>query len=192
MVYEFVNRGSLWDVLHNYLIPLNWHNILKMAIDAARGMSYLHLFKPPIIHRDLKSANLLVDSSFTVKICDFGLSKTKAIHYAMTGQTGTPGYMAPEIIASQKYTEKVDVYSFGIIFWELTTRQTPYHGMNPMQILFAVLNHGLRPSLPNSCPPSISSLINSCWHSHPDKRPHFDEIFKTLKNIETTLGPPKS
>eukprot|EP01102_Stenamoeba_stenopodia_P009474 TRINITY_DN2796_c0_g2_i2.p1 TRINITY_DN2796_c0_g2~~TRINITY_DN2796_c0_g2_i2.p1 ORF type:complete len:572 (-),score=128.79 TRINITY_DN2796_c0_g2_i2:239-1954(-) len=186
IVTEFMNRGSLWDVLHNYQIPLDWRLIFKMAIDAAKGMTYLHGDKPPIIHRDLKSGNILIDSSFTAKIADFGLSKIKDITNQMTGQTGTPGYMAPEVINSQKYTEKVDVYSFGVILWELITRQAPYAGIKPLQVLFAVVQ-GSRPQIPYNCPPGLSQLITSCWHHNPDRRPHFVDIITILKSLEASL-----
>eukprot|EP01103_Thecamoeba_quadrilineata_P000567 TRINITY_DN10493_c0_g1_i1.p1 TRINITY_DN10493_c0_g1~~TRINITY_DN10493_c0_g1_i1.p1 ORF type:complete len:257 (-),score=27.46 TRINITY_DN10493_c0_g1_i1:47-733(-) len=184
IVTEFVDQGSMWDVLHNPRIQLNWNRIMKMAIDTARGMSYLHLFKPPIIHRDLKSANLLVDSGFTVKIADFGLSKTKALMGQMTGGTGTPGYMAPEIIKNLNYSEKIDSYAFGVVLWELVTRQAPYSGIQPMQILYGVVHQGLRPPLPPSIPPPLAHLMMICWHEIPDTRPNFEEIYKQLKNFE--------
>jgi len=187
IITEFLANGSLWDILHNSKIQFTWSRIIKMACDTSMGMSYLHLSKPfPIIHRDLKSANLLVDESFKIKIADFGLSKTKALAQHMTSQTGTPAYMAPEVITTTDYSEKIDVYGFGIIMWELITRKAPYENLTPMQILYGVVHQNLRPLIPSLCPPVIYSLINMCWHQLPEKRPSFNEILSCLKSFEAS------
>lgn len=98
---------SLFDLLHNTTVKLNWKIRFKILIDICQGMNYLHLSQPAIIHRDLKSANILVDKHFGVKISDFGLSRVKALNCTMTGQTGTFQWMSPEVISSEAYTEKV-------------------------------------------------------------------------------------
>jgi len=184
IVTEFLPRGSLWDVLHTQPpVPLEWRHIVKMATDVARGMSYLHSAKPPILHRDLKSANLLVDENFNVKVSDFGLSRVQAHHYTMTGHCGTYQWMAPEVIASQRYTEKADVYSYGICLWELLTRALPYGELQPMQAAMAVLNQSLRPTIPPNTPPLFSKLVRSCWHQDPEKRPPFDQILTQLRYL---------
>lgn len=95
-----------------------------MALDAARGVLYLHSFNPPILHRDLKSLNLLLDEAFRTKLADFGWTRTLANY--MTSKIGTYQWMAPEVIAGQVYTEKADVFSFGIILWEIAAREPPY------------------------------------------------------------------
>ncbi|CAM9758501.1 unnamed protein product, partial [Sphacelaria rigidula] len=112
-----------------------WSVVLKVAEGVACGMNYLHGHQPsPILHRDLKSANLLLDDSFNVKICDFGLARLKAYTNSMTGNCGTVQWMAPEVLASEKYTETADVYSFAIVCWELLERACPYEGMSQIQV----------------------------------------------------------
>eukprot|EP01101_Sappina_pedata_P006371 TRINITY_DN3144_c0_g1_i1.p1 TRINITY_DN3144_c0_g1~~TRINITY_DN3144_c0_g1_i1.p1 ORF type:complete len:526 (-),score=82.16 TRINITY_DN3144_c0_g1_i1:15-1592(-) len=189
IVYEYMSKGSLWDLLHNSKAPLSWKIILKMASDTAKGMSYLHLSKPTIIHRDLKTPNLLVDDYYNVKIADFGLSKTKSFTSHMTAQTGTPGYMAPEVILGNKYCEKVDVYSFGIILWELITRQAPYHGIPPMQVMFKVAHENLRPPVPSRCPKPLVGIMCNCWSESPESRPPFTAVLEGLKAFERLSAP---
>lgn len=178
---------SLFDLLHNTKVKLNWKLRFKIAIDTATGMNFLHLSKPVIIHRDLKSANLLLDKHYGVKISDFGLSRVKAQQYTMTAQVGTFQWMAPEVISSGNYTEKADVYSFGIILWEMIARKIPFYGMNGVQCSVAVSTQGLRPEIPMNTPPDIAKLIRTCWDVDPDLRPSFDQIVKELKTIRNNL-----
>lgn len=97
-------------------------------------MCYLHSFKPPIIHRDLKSPNLLVDKDWTVKVSDFGLSRVKAQTMAPWSRAGTPEWMAPEVLRNEPSNEKCDVYSYGVILYELVTGREPWTELNPMQV----------------------------------------------------------
>lgn len=113
-VTEFLERGDLFAVLRNPENRLTWAKpILRMTIDTSRGMAYLHSMKPPIIHRDLKSMNILVSSTWGTKVSDFGLSREKSVDETMS-VTGTPLWLPPEMIRGERYTEKADVYSFGI------------------------------------------------------------------------------
>jgi len=128
IVSELCERRSLYHVLHDPTTKLNRRTKLKMAYDAASGMAYLH--KAAIVHRDLKSLNLLVTEDFTVKVADFGLAKVKSIAKSvMTGSIhvmGTLAYMAPELLMGKPFNEKVDVYAFGIVLWEILTRENPF------------------------------------------------------------------
>lgn len=111
---EYLSRGDLYAVLRNPKYKLTWEEpVLRMMIDTARGMAYLHSMNPPIIHRDLKSMNILVSSTFSCKVSDFGLSREKADDETMS-ITGTPLWLPPEMIRGERYTEAADVYSFGI------------------------------------------------------------------------------
>jgi len=154
---------------------------LKFALDAARGMLYLHVSNPVILHRDLKSDNLLVARDWTVKVGDFGLTRFLSEKKAMT-QVGTPMWMAPEIIIGKQYTEKADVYAFGIILWEILTRLEPYEDKEPMQIVVEVVNDGLRPTIPDEHKNSpLVPLMKDCWHQDPDQRPAFNIIVDRLQ-----------
>lgn len=157
-----------------------WTLVKRVASGAARGMTYLHSGNPPVLHRDLKSANLLLDDSYTAKVADFGLSRLKAQNRSMTGNCGTVQWMAPEVLASQSYAEPADVFSYGIILWELLTRECPYEGMTPIQCALAVLNKDHRPEIPMWCPPSLTALIKACVEKDPHSRPTFTQIISAL------------
>eukprot|EP00871_Galdieria_phlegrea_P005258 jgi/Galph1/5733/GphlegSOOS_G4318.1 len=183
IVTEFMSRGTLFDILHRYRIPVNWNLMKRMALDVCRGMTYLHASK--LLHRDLKSSNLMLDDHFTLKVGDFGLTRliSTQTQGPMTGQCGTFQYMAPEVLANQPYSEKADVYSFGIILWEMTTKQLPYYGIQPMQVAVAVLSKQMRPPIPPQCPTELAQLIQTCWHQDPNRRPSFPEIMKILEQM---------
>ncbi|KAG7357328.1 protein tyrosine kinase [Nitzschia inconspicua] len=157
--------------------------VKRVSCGAARGMAYLHGGKPPVLHRDLKSANLLLDESYNSKVCDFGLSRLKAQTRSMTGNCGTVQWMAPEVLANRSYDEKADVYSFGIIVWELLSRECPYEGMTAIQCALAVLNRDKRPEIPKWCPPGLHALIKACTKKEPDERPSFERIIEMLDSM---------
>ena len=195
IISEFCAGESLFKLLHEKKnIMLHWRQKLKMIIDIARGMIYLHEASPPIIHRDLKSLNLLLvdqvtsqTDSILVKITDFGISRiVEAVGLVMTVRMGTCHWMAPEVINSEPYSLAADVYSFGIVVWEIVVRDTPYRGMNPAEIPMKVLR-GERPDLnavPAGTPPAIKDLIRSCWDQNPLKRPNFRHIMQFLDNMQ--------
>ncbi|CAI5970997.1 unnamed protein product [Closterium sp. NIES-64] len=156
-----------------------WHSPIK---EGARGINYLHHCTPMIVHRDLKTPNLLVDKNFTVKVCDFGLSRNKnSTFLSSKSGAGTPEWMAPEVLRNEPSNEKSDVYSFGVILWELVTLLQPWDGMNPMQVVGAVGFQNQRLTVPPDLDPALSTLILDCWHNDPKDRPKFDDIMVRLK-----------
>ncbi|KAM0030047.1 putative protein kinase TKL-CTR1-DRK-2 family [Helianthus debilis subsp. tardiflorus] len=188
IVTELLPRGSLYNVLHNCGHTLDIRRRLKMAADVARGMNYLHHRNPPIVHRDLKSSNLLVDKNWSVKVGDFGLSKLKhATFLTARSGGGTPQWMAPEVLRNEPSNEKSDVFSFGIILWELVTRSVPWSNMNPLQVVGVVGFMDRRLDLPEDLDPSLASIIKDCWQSDPALRPSFESIMTRLSSLMQNL-----
>ena len=196
IVMEFMPRGSLHDILHNRNISIEWPRVLDMMADTAKGMTYLHRCRPPVIHRDLKSHNLLVDEYWNVKVCDFGLSTVmkdpENIDTAFVENTdeytakciGTPYWTAPEVLVSLNYTLKADVYSFGVVLWECITREDAYPGMQTYEVIYSVAKEGLRPTIPQGIPHPYVFLMKRCWDENMDARPHFQDILHELEEMK--------
>ncbi|KAL6145730.1 hypothetical protein ACLB2K_056415 [Fragaria x ananassa] len=184
IVTEYLSRGSLYRLLHKPGPVLDERRRLNMAHDVAKGMNYLHRRNPPIVHRDLKSPNLLVDKKYTVKVCDFGLSRLKANTFLSSkSAAGTPEWMAPEVLRDEPSNEKSDVYSFGVILWELATLQQPWGNLNPAQVVAAVGFKNKRLEIPRDLNPQVASIIEACWANEPWKRPSFASIMESLKPL---------
>ncbi|KAK3015546.1 hypothetical protein RJ639_006228 [Escallonia herrerae] len=186
IVTEYAKGGSVRQFLtkrRHGSVPLK--TAVKQALDVARGMEYVHGLG--LIHRDLKSDNLLISSDKSIKIADFGVARIEVQTEGMTPETGTYRWMAPEMIQHRPYTQKVDVYSFGIVLWELITGMLPFQNMTAVQAAFAVVNKGVRPNIPNDCLPVLSEIMTRCWDGNPDVRPHFTEVVGMLENAETEI-----
>lgn len=125
----------------------------------------------------------MLDDKFKCAVGDFGLTRISrgAIESQMTGQCGTFQYMAPEILRNKPYSEKADVFSFGILLWELVARKLPFFGMQPMQVGIAVSQRGLRPTMPPKTPEPLIKLIKACWHEEPNKRPSMAQVQTILE-----------
>jgi len=182
IVMEYLPKGSLFHLIHNPDVTLEWPVIQKIAVEICRGMAYLHGCTPPLIHRDLKPHNLLVDETWRVKVCDFGLSRFLEAKRDMTA-CGTPAYAAPEVLRNSAYSVSADVYSFAIVLWELVARQPLYPGMPPFQIIFTVGTQGTRPKIPPKCPLVIAQLIQDCWAEDPASRPSFVELAERVAGL---------
>ncbi|KAJ6685252.1 SERINE/THREONINE-PROTEIN KINASE TNNI3K-RELATED [Salix purpurea] len=180
IVTEFMPGGSLYDYLHKNHNILELHQVLKFVIDVCKGMEYLH--QKNIIHRDLKTANLLMDTQNVVKVADFGVARFQNQGGVMTAETGTYRWMAPEVINHLPYDQKADVFSFAIVLWELVTAKVPYDSMTPLQAALGV-RQGLRPDLPQNAHPKLLDLMQRCWETVPDKRPSFSEITVELETL---------
>ncbi|CAL1413051.1 unnamed protein product [Linum trigynum] len=185
IVTEFLPRGSLFRLIQRNTAKLEWRRRVHMALDIARGMNYLHHFNPPIVHRDLKSSNLLVDKNWTVKVGDFGLSRLKHDTFLTTKSgKGTPQWMAPEVLRNEPSDEKSDIYSFGVVLWELATEKIPWDNLNSMQVIGAVGFMNQRLEIPKDLDPRWASIIESCWLSDPASRPSFQELLEKLRDLQ--------
>lgn len=178
IVTEYIPRGNLRDVLADPNVKLSWSDKSRILRTAALGINYLHSLEPVIVHRDLKPSNMLIDEQNNVKIADFGFARIKHDNATMT-RCGTPCWTAPEVIRGDKYDERADVYSFGIVIWEVLTRKRPFAGRNFMGVSLDVLE-GKRPQIPNDCPDNIRKLMKKCWHADPAKRPTMEQVLAAL------------
>ena len=171
-------------------LKITWKLVVRIAKDCAAGMQYLHM--NDIIHRDIKAENLLMTEGFMTKVSDFDLTRYKTCNLKMTS-CGTPCWAAPEIMKGEPYDEKVDVYSFGIVLWELATCKVPYkqmckeQGINAFTIVFKVCNEDIRPKMPSFIPVEMQPLMDimiECWNKHPKCRPSFENINNKLQKMK--------
>ncbi|CAJ1948414.1 unnamed protein product [Sphenostylis stenocarpa] len=188
--------------LRRYLITirpkqLELYVAIKFALDIARAMDWLHA--NGIIHRDLKPDNLLLtENQKSIKLADFGLAREESVTEMMTAETGTYRWMAPELYSTvtlrqgekKHYNNKVDVYSFGIVLWELLTNRMPFEGMSNLQAAYAAAFKQERPNLPEDISPDLAFIIQSCWVEDPNMRPSFNQIIRMLNEFLLTLQQP--
>ncbi|XP_042510272.1 probable receptor-like protein kinase At1g80640 isoform X2 [Macadamia integrifolia] len=199
IVYELMHNGSLETQLHGPSrgSALTWHIRMKIALDAARGLEYLHEHcNPPVIHRDLKSSNILLDSNFNAKIADFGLAVGGAQNKNNIKLSGTLGYVAPEYLLDGKLTEKSDVYAFGVVLLELLMGRKPVEKMAPSQrqsiVTWAMPQLTDRSKLPNIVDPVIRNTMDLkhlyqvaavavlCVQPEPSYRPLITDVLHSL------------
>eukprot|EP01113_Clastostelium_recurvatum_P037621 TRINITY_DN5522_c0_g1_i1.p1 TRINITY_DN5522_c0_g1~~TRINITY_DN5522_c0_g1_i1.p1 ORF type:complete len:888 (-),score=262.81 TRINITY_DN5522_c0_g1_i1:24-2687(-) len=189
IVTEYMSKGSLRDVLNSAAV-LDPPLLLKMALDAATGLHYLHTYSPPIIHRDIKSGNFLVDEDYRVKVTDFGLARFTNANNSNNAMTfcGTLPWTAPEVLAGTGYSERADTFSFGILLWELFTRQEPYANLTQPQIIIGVGRENMRPVIPSQVEPEVARLMEQCWAQAPEARPTLGEVIARIKAIQQTCS----
>ncbi|KNC77696.1 TKL/MLK/MLK protein kinase [Sphaeroforma arctica JP610] len=220
-ISELAKYGSLYETLHgtighedleihlaasridntwirdkSLLLPLSV--VLEWALHICSAMRYLHESTPPVIHRDLKSANVLLAAAsasahshsgriipVSLKLCDFGTSR-EVDHANLQTFAGTLAWTAPEILRSdgQGYALSADVYSFGVVLWELVTRAIPFADVGPFDIARNVLENNRRPPIPAQTPTVLTNLLKQCWEQQPMRRPDFGSIYRTLDLIE--------
>ncbi|XP_010244776.1 PREDICTED: uncharacterized protein LOC104588515 isoform X2 [Nelumbo nucifera] len=192
-VTEYMVNGSLRNALQKSDKTLDKRKRLLIAMDVAFGMEYLHAKN--IVHFDLKSDNLLVNLRDPhrpiCKVGDLGLSKVKCQTLISGGVRGTLPWMAPELLngSSNLVSEKVDVFSFGIVMWELLTGEEPYADLHYGAIIGGIVSNTLRPPVPETCDPEWRSLMERCWSSDPSERPSFTEIANQLRSMAANLPP---
>jgi len=181
IVLEYLSNGDLGHFLLDNPEPINWNRKVRIGLDVACGMAYLH--SRNIIFRDLKSENLLLDDTGKTKICDFGFSRKSSKRAHMT-ICGTDEFMAPEIIVGSEYDQKADVFSYGMLLFEIITQKDvgqviprgPDNG-------YAINETNLRNQLPKDCPPHFAELGFLCIKYDPTKRPDFTKTIAFLKKL---------
>jgi serine/threonine protein kinase len=173
LVMEYMEYGSLYDLLHNETMSAGGEIILQVARDIIQGIQFLHASKPPILHGDLKAKNILVDSRFRAKVADFGFSHFKTSTKKNVLQ-GTPFFIAPEYLRRRsEYTAACDIYSLGMILYEIYAREGPFEGEDPRKILPKVCHPRInkRPKVPDAMPPKMVEIMKKCWSANPFFRP---------------------
>ncbi|KAJ6678226.1 SERINE-THREONINE PROTEIN KINASE [Salix viminalis] len=194
-VTEYMVDGSLRNVLLRKDRYLDRRKRLLIAMDAAFGMEYLH--SKNIVHFDLKCDNLLVNLKDPqrpiCKVGDFGLSKIKRNTLVSGGVRGTLPWMAPELLngSSNKVSEKVDVFSFAIVLWEILTGDEPYANMHYGAIIGGIVSNTLRPTIPSYCDSEWRGLMEQCWAPNPAVRPSFTEIARRLRTMSSAASQAK-
>ncbi|XP_043702090.1 calcium/calmodulin-regulated receptor-like kinase 2 [Telopea speciosissima] len=194
LLYEFMSNGSLENLLYSEGEQvLSWDERLQIALDISHGIEYLHDGAvPPVIHRDLKSANILLDQSMRAKVADFGLSKEEAFDGRNSGLKGTYGYIDPEYISSNKFTKKSDLYSLGIILFELITAIHPHQNLMEYVNLAEMSPDGvdeiLDKKLVGKCNPEevrlLASIGHRCLHKTPRRRPSIGDVSQAILKIK--------
>ncbi|KAK3909949.1 Mitogen-activated protein kinase kinase kinase 9 [Frankliniella fusca] len=191
LVMEYARGGSLNRVLAGGKIPPDV--LVDWAIQIGRGMNYLHNGAPiSIIHRDLKSSNVLLTERIsgdddlrnkTLKITDFGLAREvyKTEHMSAAG---TYAWMAPEVMRDSCFSKFSDVWSYGVLLWELLTGETPYKGIDALAVVYGVAINKLTLPIPKTCPKPWRELMEACWHADPHERPSFEGILSALEKIK--------
>ncbi|GLT36545.1 hypothetical protein SLA2020_109160 [Shorea laevis] len=190
IVSEYLCGGSVKSYLQqNRERKLPFKTVIQLGLDLARGLSYLHSKK--IIHRDVKTENLLLDKNFRLKIIDFDVSRDESLNLdEMTGSTGTVGYMAPEVIECKPYNRKCDVYSFGICLWEICSCNSSSRNLSLSRlsrlITSPAVRRAMKPDIPGDCPKALANVMRKCWNADPNSRPEMEEVVAMLEAIKDT------
>uniref|UniRef100_S4RZK5 Receptor-interacting serine/threonine-protein kinase 2 n=1 Tax=Petromyzon marinus TaxID=7757 RepID=S4RZK5_PETMA len=198
IVMEYMPNGSLDTLLHQKAVypELPWPLRLRVLHEVALGVNFLHSLEPPLLHRDLKASNVLLDEEFHVKLGDFGLAKWRQLSLACSSVhsqagTGTVFYMPPEAFEMHyRPSIKYDVYSYAILSWEVLTRQRSFEdAVDSTQVIFSVFR-GNRPSTSESALPlstphraPLLALVQRCWAQDPEQRPSFHECSTEMEKL---------
>ncbi|KAH9309310.1 hypothetical protein KI387_037221, partial [Taxus chinensis] len=182
-ITKLMNGGSLHELIQKSK-KIQLKDVLRIAIDIAEGTLFLN--DHGVVHRDLNTTSVLLDKQGNAAIADIGMvNPCKVLGEVVEYETGGYKWLAPEVIAADpetvSETPMSNVYSFGMMLWEMITCQAPYAGYSPVQAAVGIAACGLRPDIPSDCPPLLKSLMQMCWNSYPLQRPHFSEILNVLR-----------
>lgn len=185
IITRFCPGKSLFDRLHRLpkdMKPLSPTRLTIIAYEVAVGMERLHAMN--IVHRDLKTLNILLDEEDDGCVADFGLSGMMKDNQELAGGVGTPHYTAPEILAHERYGPKVDSFSYGLVLWEMLNRKVPYGDMSHMAIYEHVVTRGWRLPIAPETPEDLKKMITRCWSKNPNDRPDFAEIVAQFESCK--------
>lgn len=194
LVMEYAAGGSLSRALQTHRQALPPDVLVDWAVQIARGMLYLHEeARVMLVHRDLKSSNILIKEPIgandyygkTLKITDFGLAREISQTTMMSG-AGTYAWMAPEVIKFSRFSKGSDVWSYGVVLWELLTGETPYRGIDTLAVAYGVAVNKLTLPIPSTCPQVFADLLQNCWNSDPKMRPTFRVVLAQLLNVQAS------
>ena len=185
IVMEYCEKGSLYDWLRTPE-AMSWPVRLRISLGFARGLAFLHENK--ILHRDLKSANVLLDNTLTPKIADFGLAKVKheTGSQTMQGMKGTLNWNPPELVRGEVkfHSEKTDIYSFAMTLWEIASRKEPFENAVNQMLVFAWISQWQKETIPDDTPPPFAQLIGQCWDKRAELRPTAQAAVVLLESME--------
>ncbi|KAF7147259.1 hypothetical protein RHSIM_Rhsim03G0250900 [Rhododendron simsii] len=203
LVYEFMTRGSLENHLFRRTIPLPWSNRIKIALGAAKGLAFLHRGPKPVIYRDFKTSNILLDSEYNAKLSDFGLAKAGPQGdktHVSTRVVGTYGYAAPEYVMTGHLTSKSDVFSFGVVLLEILTGRRSMDKKRPSgeqnlvawarpyladkRKVYQLVDPRLELNYSLKGVQKVSQLSYNCLSRDPKSRPSMDEVVKVLSPLQ--------
>jgi serine/threonine protein kinase len=192
-LFEFMANGDLRTWLTDASTAQEWTVAkLQLAVDVAEALVYVHSFSPPLVHRDLKSRNVLISNEMEAKLTDFGVSRHQSEHNTMTQGVGTTRWLAPEVIEGRSdYGPAADIFSFGVVLSELDSHKIPYedvigangNALQDVAILQMVATGGLRPTFSRACPPTVLELAQLCMRHDPSERPTAVMAAYTLRKV---------
>ena len=195
LAFEYLDGGSLSHYIHDVVRSrLDHGSFFSIARDVALALNYLHKRPRPIVHLDVKSANILLDAYLRAKVADLGLAKVmgasqpleghKMVKIELSGPRGTPAWMAPEMLQDEvvSISPATDVYGLGLILWEMKAGVAPYANMNLNEVCTAI-KLGQRPEVPQDLSPDIKCLISQCWNQDPESRPRCEEVLAKLNQM---------
>eukprot|EP01088_Endostelium_zonatum_P017271 TRINITY_DN5006_c0_g1_i1.p1 TRINITY_DN5006_c0_g1~~TRINITY_DN5006_c0_g1_i1.p1 ORF type:complete len:731 (-),score=119.17 TRINITY_DN5006_c0_g1_i1:65-2257(-) len=190
LITPLMRGGNVFDLIHSKSAPhLSGADLKRIALDTAKGVKYLHTLPKKMIHRDLKSMNLLIETKYrrgkpigNLRIADFGLSRSKEMTAKMS-RIGTVQWVAPEVLLGSEYNEKCDVFSYAVILWEIGSGEIPFEGLAGQEVAEKVVYAKARPRMDGDWGAERKKLIYECWHDEPTKRPNFVEIVDRIESM---------